>query len=242
MYQIAVGDDEKHFAYELAKRLKRYFARRSLDVQIHLFYSAENLLNDGATSCNIIFLDVRLGEVSGMEVAKKLREKNKNVILIFVSAFIEYAVMGYSVRAAAYLLKSDLNGTFENCMNEVLSQMEYNDISIPVLYERTTVQLSCRHIVYVESYKRQIQIHTSSERYPMIRYYAKLSDLQQKLESHGFLRIHKSYLIHMSHCRKIQNRIAYMDNGAELACSKQNYRQIIQTFLSWKEREMLWDI
>lgn len=242
MYQIAVCDDEKHFAYELAKRLKEYFTARSLDVQIHLFYSAENLLNSGGARYDMVFLDVRLGQASGMEAAKELRAKNQNVILIFVSAFIEYAVMGYSVRAAAYLLKSDLNGTFENCMNEVLSQMEDNDISIPVLYERTTVQLSCKHIVYVESYKRQIQIHTSLERYPSIRYYAKLSDLQEKLEPHGFLRIHKSYLIHMRHCRKIQNRIAYMDNGAELACSKQNYRQIIQTFLPWKEREALWGI
>lgn len=158
--------------------------------------------------------------------------------MIFVSAFIEYAIMGYSVHASAYLLKSDLDGTFESCMDEIFPQIGSKEISVRVPYEHVNVDIPCKSIIYMESYKRQIQIHTSLPRYPSILYYAKLSDMIETLAPHGFLRIHKSYLINLSRCRRIQNRLAYMDNSTELPCSRQNYTDIVQKFLQWKEREI----
>lgn len=216
MYQIAICDDEKIFTDKLAHMIKQYSNAHH----------------------HVIFLDVRFGEISGIEIAKALRAKNENAILIFVSAFIEYAIMGYSVHASAYLLKSDLDGTFESCMDEIFPQIGSKEISVRVPYEHVNVDIPCKSIIYMESYKRQIQIHTSLPRYPSILYYAKLSDMIETLAPHGFLRIHKSYLINLSRCRRIQNRLAYMDNSTELPCSRQNYTDIVQKFLQWKEREI----
>ena len=86
---------------------------------------------------------------SGIEVAKALRAKNENAILIFVSAFIEYAIMGYSVHAAAYLLKSDLDGTFESCMDEIFPQIGAKEVSVRVPYEHTNVEIPCKYIIYM---------------------------------------------------------------------------------------------
>ena len=146
--------------------------------------------------------------------------------------------MGYSVHASAYILKSVLDGTFESCMDEIFPQIGSKEISVRVPYEHVNVDIPCKSIIYMESYKRQIQIHTSLPRYPSILYYAKLSDMIETLAPHGFLRIHKSYLINLSRCRRIQNRLAYMDNSTELPCSRQNYTDIVQKFLQWKEREI----
>ena len=238
MYQIAICDDEKIFTDKLAHMIKQYSNAHHHVIDLHLFQQAADFIQSSLESYDIVFLDVRFGEISGIEVAKALRAKNENAILIFVSAFIEYAIMGYSVHAAAYLLKSDLDGTFESCMDEIFPQIGAKEVSVRVPYEHTNVEIPCKYIIYMESYKRQIQIHTSLPRYPSVFYYAKLSDMIETLAPHGFLRIHKSYLINLSRCRRIQNRLAYMDNSTELPCSRQNYTDIVQKFLQWKEREI----
>ena len=232
MYQIAICDDEKIFTDKLAHMIKQYSNAHHHVIDLHLFQQAADFIQSSLESYDIVFLDVRFGEISGIEVAKALRAKNENAILIFVSAFIEYAIMGYSVHASAYLLKSDLDGTFESCMDEIFPQIGSKEISVRVPYEHVNVDIPCKSIIYMESYKRQIQIHTSLPRYPSILYYAKLSDMIETLAPHGFLRIHKSYLINLSRCRRIQNRLAYMDNSTELPCSRQNYTDIVQKFLS----------
>ena len=238
MYQIAICDDEKIFTDKLAHMIKQYSNAHHHVIDLHLFQQAADFIQSSLESYDIVFLDVRFGEISGIEVAKALRAKNENAILIFVAAFIEYAIMGYSVHASAYLLKSDLDGTFESCMDEIFPQIGSKEISVRVPYEHVNVDIPCKSIIYMESYKRQIQIHTSLPRYPSILYYAKLSDMIETLAPHGFLRIHKSYLINLSRCRRIQNRLAYMDNSTELPCSRQNYTDIVQKFLQWKEREI----
>jgi DNA-binding LytR/AlgR family response regulator len=238
MYQIAICDDEKFFIDKLAHTINQYSNAHHHVIDLNLFQQPADFIQSSLDSYDIVFLDVRFGEMSGIEVAKALRAKNENAILIFVSAFVEYAIMGYSVHASAYLLKSDLDGTFENCMDEIFQKIGVKEISVRVPYEHTNIDIPCKYIIYIESHKRQIQMHTSLPRYPSVLYYAKLSDMIETLEPHGFLRIHKSYLINLSRCRKIQNRLAYMDNSIELPCSRQNYTDIVQKFLRWKEREI----
>lgn len=105
MYQIAICDDEKIFTDKLAHMIKQYSNAHHHVIDLHLFQQAADFIQSSLESYDIVFLDVRFGEISGIEVAKALRAKNENAILIFVSAFIEYAIMGYSVHASAYLLK-----------------------------------------------------------------------------------------------------------------------------------------
>lgn len=161
MYQIAICDDEKIFTDKLAHMIKQYSNAHHHVIDLHLFQQAADFIQSSLESYDIVFLDVRFGEISGIEIAKALRAKNENAILIFVSAFIEYAIMGYSVHASAYLLKSDLDGTFESCMDEIFPQIGSKEISVRVPYEHVNVDIPCKSIIYMESYKRQIQIHTS---------------------------------------------------------------------------------
>ena len=135
MYQIAICDDEKIFTDKLAHMIKQYSNAHHHVIDLHLFQQAADFIQSSLESYDIVFLDVRFGEISGIEVAKALRAKNENAILIFVSAFIEYAIMGYSVHASAYLLKSDLDGTFESCMDEIFPQIGSKEISVRVPYE-----------------------------------------------------------------------------------------------------------
>ena len=241
IYKIAICDDEADFARRLSAHVSRYAAAHTFEITSELFCCAEDFLQSHLEQYDLVFLDVRLGTSSGIDLAKALRERNQRAALVFVSAFVEYAILGYSVRASAYLLKSDLEGTLENCLDEIFALLCIRCPSIQIPYENTTVEISCRHLLYLESYKRQIQIHTTLPALPSAMYYARLSDMVQALQPHGFLQIHKSYLVNLRHCLKIKNKIAYLDDGTQLPCSRQNYRDILQKFLQWKEREPPWN-
>lgn len=166
-----------------------------------------------------------------------MREKNQSAVLVFVSAFVEYAIMGYSVNASEYLLKSDLDGTFNNCMLAVRHKLMPNNKFLTLLIDDQEIRLSTENILYAESFKRRVVFHTNLNNTPRVEFYAKLSDVEQQLTTHGFLRLQKSYIINMRHCSKIKSRVAYMRNGDKLSCSKQKYNEIIDTFLQWKGTE-----
>ena len=90
MYQIAICDDEKIFTDKLAHMIKQYSNAHHHVIDLHLFQQAADFIQSSLESYDIVFLDVRFGEISGIEVAKALRAKNENAILIFVSWVILY--------------------------------------------------------------------------------------------------------------------------------------------------------
>lgn len=104
MYQIAICDDEKIFTDKLAHMIKQYSNAHHHVIDLHLFQQAADFIQSSLESYDIVFLDVRFGEISGIEVAKALRAKNENAILIFVSAFIEYATQ-YIFRTKVYIIQ-----------------------------------------------------------------------------------------------------------------------------------------
>lgn len=235
--KIAICDDEKKYLDQLTHLLNQYAKSDNSTIEIFTYNNAESFINTNLECFDLVFLDVKIGSSSGIDVAKLLRQKNQLAVLVFVSAFVEYAIMGYSVNASAYLLKSDLDGTFESCMLEIKHKLVSELKSSKFIINEQQVSISTENILYVESFKRQVILHTNIEKTPTIEYYAKLSDVQQQLQSRNFLKIHKSFIINMRHCLKIKNRVAYMRNGDELFCSKQKYSEVVDIFLQWKVTE-----
>ena len=93
-------------------------------VKIQCYQDTEAFLQSDVNSYHIIFLDMILGEKNGIEVARIIRQKNKTVPMIFISAYAEFALQGYSVRAFNYILKNDLDQTFYIVMDSLLDELK----------------------------------------------------------------------------------------------------------------------
>lgn len=104
---------------------------------------------------------------------------------------------------------------------------------IKIRTEHMQIELPLSDIVFVESYKMYLLIHTKKEEY---KQYGKISDMEEMLYQKGFLRIHKSYLVNLDHVTKIKNRILFLDSGNELPCSKERYSEIVHQYVMWKGR------
>lgn len=243
MIEVAVCDDEQLFVDEISNLLQKYADKHELSIQIKKFTQPEAFLSTNLSTYTLVFLDGNMPTHNGIDVAKRLRLKNETALLVFVSAFVEYAYRGYSVRACGCLLKRELATTFDRCLDEILPQLQLIGACVEISSTDGAHIVLLEHIIFVESFKRQLHFHIGNENAEILIQYAKLSDWQQTLSlDRGFLRIHKSYLINLRHCTKINARVATLSNGTELPCSKQNYAQIVQDFLRGKERLATWNM
>ena len=109
MIKIAVCDDEKYYADQISQEIQKQGRKMGRKLSVDVYYDAAGFFEGPIESYQILFLDVKLqnGE-SGIELGKKLREKSSRAIIIYVSAYIEMAPMGYEVEAFRYLLKKDI--------------------------------------------------------------------------------------------------------------------------------------
>ena len=231
--KIAICDDETFFLENIKVLTKHYFNSKGMMVKIQCYQDTEAFLQSDVNSYHIIFLDMILGEKNGIEVARIIRQKNKTVPMIFISAYAEFALQGYSVRAFNYILKNDLDQTFYIVMDSLLDELKLQYETLDLKVENMKQSIRLEDIRYIESFKRYVIIHTKKEEY---KQYGKISDFETLLEEKGFLRIYKSFLINMNHVEKIENKKAYLNGGITLTCSKERYSEIQHKYLLWKGR------
>lgn len=227
--RIAICDDHADFVQLIKGLVEDFVAVNRYSAEIFTFNSGEDLLNSNAAAYNIVFLDVLMGATNGMSTAKKLREINKNAILIFVSAFVEYAPKGFEVNAFRYLLKQDLPHSFNNCIKDAYNQALklLQTFSLKTTDgEIKTVKLS--EILYFESFDHNVILHLLNSSY---KAYTRLSDIKAQLHSDDFIRAHKSYIINVRSIKALKGNIVYFENGENVMCSRTMRKAVLARFL-----------
>ena len=105
MYRIAIVEDEEQDYLRAQGYLNRYGQEKNISFNIQRYESAEVFLTNYQSQHDIVFMDIRMGGMDGMRAARKLREMDQAVILIFLTSLAQYAVQGYEVDALDYILK-----------------------------------------------------------------------------------------------------------------------------------------
>ncbi|MEG0485613.1 MAG: LytTR family DNA-binding domain-containing protein [Oscillospiraceae bacterium] len=237
--KIAICDDEQIYVDEIHTVLDALLKSKGIAAQFSLSTNAAHFLNQDFSTYDIVFLDVNMGMYNGIEVAKQIRQSNEQVLIVYISALLEYAIMGYSVRAFDYLLKADLNQTLPNCLDKLLKEIRARQQTFSVKTDAEEMVLTISEVVYLESKNHHVTIYLKNNR--IIQLYRKLTDLEQQLSVSGFLRVHKSFLVNMNYIKEMKQRVCILRNGLAINCSKDNYSEIIRTYLLWKG-EHQWNI
>ena len=190
---------------------------------------------------DIALLDIDMGEINGIDLARKLRAENGNIVIIFITNFIQYAPEGFEVQAFRYLLKADLSiklpSYFNSAVQEVLRRKQLVTISI----NSEIIDVPVNDILYLESHRRTIIMHLLDENRQAYQFYGNITELSEKIEPLGFLRIQKSYLVNMHYVEIFQYNKVQLRGGLCLAPSEKNYSELKQKYLHWrgKSRWML---
>lgn len=231
MIKVAICDDDKIFADHLEEWLKQFFDENKISAVVDTFYDASYFLKSEVETYDLMLLDIQLGEKNGIEVARELRKRQITALIIYISAYIEMAPMGYEVNAFRYVLKKDLKKLLPYTLQDAVKEWRRRNKTYEIKTQGKIETVCLADIIFFESFKRFVIIHMKER---VCKQYRKMSDLEAELNDKGFFRIHKSYLINLEHISKIQQGTVYLDEETTLKCSKENYQELVHKYVLWE--------
>ncbi len=230
---IILCDDDAVFLDTFRAKILGVLAKLNTSANIQLFTSFRELTDDQLAACDIAFLDVDFEgqNCNGLDIARRLREGNSRALIFFITNFIEYAPEGYEVQAFRYILKRDMDAVLGRYLLQALERLSNANDVLRFQHNGVLLELSFDDILYLEVLGHSVSVVTKGETYTVN---ATLSSFEQQLESRGFLRVHKSYLVNMSCIKRFQCRELTLSNGAVLRVSEKSYAEQKRKYLLWK--------
>lgn len=176
----------------------------------------------------LVFLDIDMGEVSGIQLGEKIKEANEDAVIIYVTAHEEYALEAFRVRAFHYLMKPMTKETFVRVLEEALKTIRKNqsvkpEKSFNLKLKGELVSLNYSEIYYFEKAGHRIRIHTAARD---IYYYGNLSRLSEEFDDSPFLQCHQGYVINTEKIRSYKDKTLYLEGGFQLPVSRSYAEQV----------------
>lgn len=237
---IAVCDDEPNERKSVINLIKIIIP----DGCIIEYKSGEELLK-ADKEFDIVFLDIKMQGVSGIETAKIMRERQSKVEIIFVTGLDEYVLQAFDVRAFHYLMKPVDKSKFLCVLRDVVKMCdekkelervvsENNGINkyIVIKTQTNTEKIFINDIYCAEVNNRKVILHTKKG---AIEYYAKLSDLEAEL-GEDFFRCHRAYLVHLKYVKRYAATEIELENGTNILMAKQKYTDFVKAYLKYMKR------
>lgn len=238
MFRIAICDDESHFRKLICEILIDYMDKKGILYEIDEFELGKDFVNLGIEilKYKIVFLDINMDELDGMETAQKIREVSKDIFIVFVTAFINYTLEGYRVDAVRYILKNNVNFSelvFE-CMDAISMKMNYVVKRKTFNFNEGTKNMPLERLLYVESRLHKLEFYIMEDRLNKYSLYGTLNDMEKELADNAFVRIHQSYLVNMKHIKKVSRYKVLLNNGIELEIPKVRYKFVEEIYVLYK--------
>lgn len=236
--KIAICDDNPSYAKLLWDAIYTCCAKRNWLLNGSCFTSPQQLLHADLSGTQALFLDIDMPELNGIEAARQLREKYAELIIVFVTGYLEYAPEGYCVNALRYLLKSRIDQELDSCLNAIQERLLENSETIFIQQNDCMEEIAVKDIILFEGTPTRHVLLRTKFQGDGIKCLGKLEDYETRLKEKGFLRLQKSYLVNMSYIDKLSGYRAKLRNGMEIRVSRQNYAQIRTRYVMWKGQRL----
>ena len=230
MIRIAICDDEKHMSDHIRSMVLNFFRKKNREISLRMFSGGEELLSYNG-QIDILFLDIQMKDMDGMETARKLRADKFRGFLVFITVLKEMVFQSFEVQAYDYLVKPVGDKQFEKTMERLYASMQNaseDSLLVQKGYEGRIILKD--EIVFCEVIDRKIYLNLASGE--VVDYYERIENLETKLNNR-FYRCHRSYLINLKHLKGYKNGTAYMDNGREIPVSRLRSREFSSVVLQY---------
>ncbi len=230
MINIAICDDEKYMSDKIRAMVYGFFRKKNKRVAVAQFSSGKELLEYGS-AIDILFLDIQMDGIDGMETARKLRRRNFNGILVFITVLAEMVFQSFEVQAYDYLVKPVEEKRFEKTMERIMFAIQdTGKANLLVQNGHETIIIPFKDIIYCEVIDRKVYLHMSSSE--VISYYERIGNLEAELDSR-FFRCHRSYLVNMQYLKSYRKETAFMADGSSIPVSRLRGREFSNVILNY---------
>lgn len=234
MINIAVCDDDIDAMKEISTYVCMSLQKLDIQFKISYFNEGQDLIdkvNSSEKLYDIIFLDIFMKASNGINIAREIREFDKDCKIIFITSSSEHAVDSYDVQAIYYILKPINQEKLSNAINIAIESIDKENKHILIKNKKGNYRIAYKDILYAESKARVVNIY---DKYgEVISFYSKLEDFFQSLQDERFLKCHKSFVVNMDYILKIEQKYICMNNNIIIPISSGNVLEIKEKYFKY---------
>lgn len=226
MINVCIVEDELDAAHLLENYINKYAQAKQQQFEVTHLTDGMDLVDDYKGQFDIILLDIQMKFLDGMAAAEKIRKLDSDVVIIFITSTVQYAVQGYAVDALGYVLKPVPYTQFEQIFDKAIVrvQAKQKHVYIKVAVDGRQLKLDCNNVIYIESQRNNVVIHCPDAHYVT---QGPLKRFDEMLMQHGFSKCHNAYLINLSCVHAVLKEEVVLTNDVTLPISRARKKEFM---------------
>lgn len=225
MLRIAVAENEKQCRQDLQDHIHRFAKESGVPCCADVYSNGSGLLEHYKGQYDVLFLDIQMGGLDGLKTAEEIRRLDQKVVIVFVGSTAQYAIRGYCVQAANFLLKPVGYHTLAEELKKAAERARRDSARyLLVRTEHGLNRLEISAISFIETMERRVLIHAGG-----LEYQCKeaMKDLERRLTENGFFRCHNAYLVNLAYVESVE-RSAVIVDGCRLLLSRYKRKPFLE--------------
>ncbi len=217
-YRIAVCDDDEAQSEYIKNLVTAWASQAGVDVRIDVYHSANAVLFDGTSAHDMFLLDVEMPRVSGIELAKTIREQNTTAIIVFITGYADYIAEGYDVSALHYLIKPVDKPKLFAVLDKACTLLGKRETYVLLETAGETHRLPLHEIRFIEVSGNYVTVHASTD----VTVKKTLSELNSKLDER-FFKTGRSFVVNLNYIRRVTKTEVMLSTGETVPLSRGMY-------------------
>ena len=240
MIRTAIVEDNPKARADLWGFLERYGRERGTVFEITEYTNADDFLEETGPSYELVFMDIEMPGTSGMDAAKKLRERDNRAVLLFVTNMANFAIKGYEVDALDFLLKPVSYETICFRLDRAVKALEVRrESTVSISFAGGVRAVKASEFLYAEVQGHKLSYHLVDD---VISVRGTLSDAEELLEGEAasaripYLQSNRYCLVNPMHIKMVDGYSIYLDNGEVLDIARARKSEFLKDLAAWISR------
>jgi len=229
MINIAICDDERAEVTYLSTLVRQWATARGVAVRLSDYESAESFLfaYEDDKAVDILLLDIQMGGIDGVALAKRIRTENRELQIIFITGYMEYIADGYDVEALNYLLKPVTDAKFNATLDRAMEKLARNEHALLLSHAGENTRVPLYEIRYLEVWHNYVTVHANAN------YQVKktLGDLEKELDD-NFFRLGRSYIVNLRYIRKTTKTEVHLLDATVIPLPRGQYESLNRAMIA----------